>query len=340
MPIDRHHRQQLLPGWGVAGQARVRNARVVVVGVGALGCVSSELLCRAGVGHLTVVDRDVVEATNLQRQVLYAEADLGRPKAEAAAGRLRAIDSAVTVEPVIAHADAERIEDLVRGADVLIDGTDNFETRYLLNDAAIAFGIPMVYGGAVATRGTVLPVLPGVGPCLRCLHADTPAALETCDTAGVLASAVAWVGARQAALACRILIDGPSSVPPRLEASDAWTGAHHGIDIADAADPDCPCCVRRNFEHLDGLHGAETKTLCGRNSVQIITTHSECRSLDSLAERLRHHGRFRVAESLLSGTLDRENGLALTVFPDGRAIVHGTDDQDRARAVYDRYIGS
>ncbi|MEL7484405.1 MAG: HesA/MoeB/ThiF family protein [Planctomycetota bacterium] len=226
----RYHRQMLLPGWGEDAQQRLGDASALVVGVGALGSVSAELLVRAGVGRVVVVDRDVIELTNLQRQMLYAEADVGRSKAEAAADRLRAINSSVCIEAIAEDVRGERALELVEAADIIVDGTDNFETRYVLNDAAVARDIPMVYGGAVGTVGTVLPVVPGVGPCLRCVSAELPMVTETCDTAGVLGSVTAIVGARQASLALQLLAG--MEVESRLESIDGLSGVSRTIEVA------------------------------------------------------------------------------------------------------------
>jgi adenylyltransferase/sulfurtransferase len=346
-PADRHHRQTLLPGWGEQGQRRLADAAALVVGVGALGCASAELLARAGVGRLVLVDRDVVEPTNLHRQGLYAESDLGRPKAIAAADRLARIDSALRIEPVVCDLLGERALDLVRGAAVLVDGTDNFVTRLILNDAAVATGTPYVYAGAVATSGTLMPVLPGVGPCLRCVTGSIPHDGETCDTAGVFGPVVWMVGARQAALALRLLL-APSwreaGVRPRLERLDAFDGTWRSIDLAGARDPACPCCAEGRFEFLDGASGDDAVPLCGRNSVQITPGSAVPVDQPRLRDRLAVHGRFALREGVLEGRFDAErgesgDGLGLLVFADGRAIVTGTSQPARARSIYARYIG-
>ena len=332
----------LLPGWGQGAQQRLANASALVVGVGALGSVSAGLLVRAGLGRVAVVDRDVVELTNLQRQMLYTEADVGVPKAEAAAARLRAINSEVTVEPFTEDVRGERVLELVEGIDIIVDGTDNFETRYVRNEAAVARGGRMVYGRAGGTAGTVLPVLPGVGPCLRCLSAELPAATETCDTAGVLGAVTAIVGARQASLALQVLTD--MDVPPRLESIDGLTGMSRTMDVATLRDAGCMCCGQRRFEFLE--RGDQTAVvLCGRNSVQVSPAGRRKVDARSIAEMLRSHGSFDSEGGVVRGRFARETGehgdaIGLFLFGDGRAVVSGTSDPARARAVYARYIGA
>lgn len=346
-PADRHHRQTLLPGWGMQGQRRLADATALVVGVGALGCVSAELLARAGVGRLVLVDRDVVEPTNLHRQGLYAEADLGRPKAIAAADRIGRIDSGLRIEPVVCDLLGEQALDLARGASIIADGTDNFATRLILNDTAVATGTPYIYAGAVATAGTLIPVLPGVGPCLRCMTGSIPRDRETCDTAGVFGPLVWMIGARQAALALRLLLAPDwrgAGVRPKLERIDAFEGSWRSIDLAGARDPDCPCCARGRLEYLDGVTGADTTPLCGRNSVQITPGSAMPIDQNGLRERLSAHGLFTLREGVLEGRFDAElgesgDGLGLLVFADGRAIVTGTSQPSRARSIYARYIG-
>lgn len=339
--FHRYHRQMLLPGWGEGVQQRLADASALVVGVGALGSVSAELLVRAGMGRVVVVDRDVVELTNLQRQMLYCEADVGRPKAAAAAERLRRINGDVEVEAVAADVRGERALELASGANVIIDGTDNFETRYVLNDAAVARGIPMVYGGAIGAVGTVLAVLPGVGPCLRCLSAELPVVTETCDTAGVLGSVTAIVGARQASLALQLL--GGMDVRPGLESVDGFGGGVRVMDVAGLRDPACPCCGERRFGFLE--RGDESSVvLCGRNSVQVSPAGRRAVEPSEVVRRLRVHGDFDDAGGVVRGRFASERGeggeaIGLFLFGDGRAIVSGTSDPTRARAVYARYIG-
>lgn len=344
--MDRYHRQTLLPQIGAAGQRRLGDARVLLVGCGALGTTLAELLIRAGVGFLRVVDRDLVELTNLQRQVLFDEADAqaGTPKAVAAAARLGAINSAVTVEPVVADVHPGNVEELanVAGSPVhlLLDGTDNVETRYLLNDVAVKHGIPWVYGACVGGDGRVMAVRPGVTPCLRCVFPNPPGPgeLATCDTAGVLGPASAMVAALQAATAIQLLVG--AAVPNQLVRLDLWRGRFGATPMDDARKIDCPTCGRRQFDFLEAVGGAGGSTsLCGRNAVQVRPATAARLDLKSLAGRLAGVGAVQQTPHLLKCAPAGEPGLSLTIFPDGRAIVHGTNDPSRARSAYAKWIG-
>ncbi len=343
MPVDRYHRQTLLPEFGREGQARLARSCVAVVGVGALGSESSEMLARAGVGHLILIDRDIVEPTNLQRQTLYTEADAnaGVAKARAARGRLKQINSTIEIEVHAADLSPENIEELLEPADVVVDGTDNFETRYLLNDFAIDAETPLVLGGGIATRGTVLPIIPERGPCLRCLHDTLPEQTETCDTAGVLGPIVAMIGARQAAVAMRLLIEGTEAFPVQLESYNAWTGQSRSIALADARDPDCICCGKGNHEFLDGKGVGRTVKLCGRNAVQITPANVGRIDLLAVTDRLKLAGSVTALDGMIRAIISdqADDAFELTVFSDGRAIVKGTEEPARARSIYARYVG-
>ena len=343
MAIDRYHRQTLLPEIGREGQARLARSTVAVVGVGALGSSSADLIARAGVGRLILIDRDIVEPTNLQRQTLYTEADanVGLAKAKAARSRLTQVNSAIEIEAHAADLSPENAEDLLEPADLIIDGTDNFETRYLLNDFAVDAEIPLVLGGGVATRGTVLPIIPHRGPCLRCLHDTLPKQTETCDTAGVLGPIVAMIGARQASLALRILTEGVDTLPIQLESYDAWTGEARSIDLTDARDPDCVCCGKGQHEFLDGKGVGRTVRLCGRNAVQVTPASVGRIDLAAVTDRLRNAGTVTALEGMVRAVISdqSEGGFEMTVFSDGRAIVKGTEEPARARSIYARYVG-
>lgn len=352
---DRYHRQILLPGVGVEGQRRLADSKALIVGVGALGSAIAEHLVRAGVARLTLIDRDIVELTNLQRQSLYAEADLGLPKVEAAAARLASINSTVELNPIVADLASASARRLIESAspDIILDGTDNFDTRYLLNDAAVAMNIPLVLGGVVATRGTHMVVRPP-GPCLRCVFPEPPApgSEPTCDTAGVLGPAVAVVAALQASSALRILL-GHQPDPDRLTSLDLWAGEFRRIDIT--KDEHCPCCVARDFAFLEGRAGARAVWLCGQNSVQIFPDRAQFDpdeehdadpriDLQRLAAALAPHGSVSTTRFMARVALARELGddggpIHLSIFPDGRALVRGVRDPSRARAIYDRYVG-
>ena len=344
----RYHRQRILPFIGDEGQRRLRSSHAMIVGVGALGCQIADLLARAGVGTLTFIDRDVVEATNLQRQCLFTEDDAahGRPKAEAARRRLEAVNSGVMLRPVAADFCARNALLLASEAaaasplGVLLDGTDTFETRYLLNDIAVQLNVPYVYGGAIGARAMAATFRAGAdAPCLRCVFPDAPApgSQPTCDTAGVLGPAVALAASWQAAMAMRVLA-GPGAVEPVLHDEDAWEGTSRTMRMRRT--PECPCCGtagRREF-----LHAAEGRTtLCGSEAVQVWPrgTRDSMIDLKALATRLATAGSVS-SSAMMVRFKPAEGTLELSLFADGRAIVKGTRDEAAARAAYARYVGA
>jgi adenylyltransferase/sulfurtransferase len=341
----------LLPQIGPAGQDRLARARVLLVGCGALGCVVADQLVRAGVGRLRLADRDVVELTNLQRQGLFDEADAraGLPKAIAAAARLGRVNSSVVVKPAAVDVNFDNIAELagVDGADaagprvdLIVDGTDNVQTRYLINDFAVKFAIPWIYGACVGTEGRVMAIRPGATACLRCVFPRPPAAgeLPTCDTAGVLGPAAGIVGSMQSAAAIRLLA-GDGAPPASLIALDAWNFSFRAIDVGGPA-PDCPCCGRRQFEFLTRASGDLATTLCGRETVQIRPAGKRAVSLGELAERLRPSGDVQAGEYFVRCVLSDPAGITLTAFADGRLLVQGTTDVGRAKSLYARFLGS
>jgi adenylyltransferase/sulfurtransferase len=339
----RHHRQQLLPFVGEQGQRRLRDCHALLVGMGALGCVAADHLARAGVGTLTLVDRDVVELTNLQRQSLYTQRDAeeGLPKVEAARRRLLDLDGSLAIHARAVDCSARTARSLLDAAPaVILDGTDNYETRYLLNDLAIETGTPLVYGGAVSTRAMQMTVLPGESPCIRCVFPEPPPARsrETCDTVGVLGPAVGVAGSLMAAEAMKILLGRSDLVRRSLARVDVLTGEMTTTDLRYARDLDCPCCAHRRFDWLDGDRADSAVTLCGRSSVQITPAAGAVVDLNTIHARLANHGDFRVTPFLVKGSL-REGGVELSVFPDGRAII-STPDTARARAIYAKYLGA
>jgi molybdopterin/thiamine biosynthesis adenylyltransferase len=334
---SRYSRQTRFAAFGEAGQRRVREATAAVVGCGALGTVLADLLVRAGLGTLRIIDRDFVEASNLQRQVLFDESDAREalPKAVAAARHLAPVNSEVTVEPHVADLNPANIGDLLEGAGLILDGTDNFETRYLINDYAVREGIPWIYCAAVASYGLKFAIVPGRTACLRCVYPEPPGGSQpTCETEGVLAPATAAIAALAAGDALKMLAAGTESLEARITTLDIWTG-----DIRQTApparDPECACCARRVFPFLDGSRRAPI-SLCGRNAVQI---HERSRPLDlkELAARLAPFASVRANEFALRAQVE---AFELTVFPDGRAIVKGTTDTGIARGIYARYVGS
>lgn len=352
--LSRYHRQMLLAGVGEAGQRRFLDARVAIVGVGALGTVAADLLARAGVGRLTLIDRDVVERTNLQRQTLFTERDAreGRPKAVAAAERLREVNADIRIEPVPVDLIAANARDVLDRAalgppDLVLDGTDNFTTRYILNDACVQARRPLIYGGAVAWGGSQMTVIPGETACLRCIHPEPPAPgeTETCDAVGVFAPVSAIVASVQAAEALRLLLGVRRVGSGSLLRFDLDAGRRSRLDAGELRDPDCPCCAHGRFEFLDGSRetGAGA-TLCGRLAVQVAPPANVRTDLAMLASRLAAHGDFRATPYTVRGRLAErpagfEAACELTVFADGRAIIAGTDRADLARSVYARFVG-
>lgn len=338
---ERFARQTRFAALGARGQERLSQARVLVVGCGALGGAAAQWLARAGVGHLDLVDRDIVELSNLPRQVLFTEAHArdGAPKAHAAADVLAQAGGPTRCAPHAEHLGATLLEELGADADLVVDGTDNMRTRYLVNDYCVREGKPWVYGGVVSSGGLVMAVEPGRGPCLRCVFPDPPppGALPTCDTAGVVGPAVGLVASMQAGLALRILAAEPGDERRHgLIELDAWHGDVRRLDVP--RDPGCPACGARSFEFLEGADEVEAVSLCGRDTVQVLPPSSGARpDRSATAERLRAAG-VDAAEvgPLLRFTAD---GHRFTVFPDGRTLVEGTEDTGRALALVSRWVG-
>jgi len=345
-PLERYSRQMRFPGMGKAGQQKLLASRVTLCGCGALGTVLANVLVRAGVGFIRIVDRDFVEPSNLQRQVLFDESDVegNLPKSEAAAIKLRQINSSVTVEPVVADIDRTNIEELTRDADMILDGSDNFEVRYLINDVAIKHGKPWVYGGAVGSQGMTMTIVPGETPCLRCVFeaAPNPGDVGTCETAGVLAPTVNIVASYQAAEALKLLSGNADAISRELIVIDVWENTNRRVKVAPlkGRKGECPCCAKRVFEWLEGAHGTQTTTLCGRNAVQVSHRASGKLDFEQLAGVLRASGTVSFNKFLLKFQLDEKgDAYEFTVFPDGRAIIKGTSEPDKARTLYAKYVG-
>jgi adenylyltransferase/sulfurtransferase len=339
--LDRYSRQIRFHGMGEAGQHRLLESHVTLCGCGALGTVLANALVRGGVGHVRLVDRDFIETNNLQRQVLFDEHDVAEnlPKAEAAARKLSAINSTVHVEPVVTDIDRTNIIELVKDADLILDGTDNFEIRYLINDAAVKLGKPWVYGGCIGSHGQTMTILPGETPCLRCVFEAAPAPGEsgTCETAGVLSPIVNIVASYQATEAFKILTGNRDKISRDLIYVDVWDNVQRRIKIAPLLGKvDCPCCRRRQFEWLDGNQGSHTTSLCGRNAVQVAHRTAAQLNFEELAHHLATLGEVSYNRFLLKFHADEHD---FTVFPDGRAIIKGTSDVDKARTLYAKYIG-
>ncbi len=342
--LDRYSRQVLFHGIGKEGQERIRRGRVLLCGCGALGSAIADGLVRAGVGFLRLVDRDFVELSNLQRQVLYDEQDIAEalPKAVAAGRKLAKINSSVALDPIVADIDHTNMLALTDGVDLILDGMDNFETRFLINDAALQTRLPWIYGGCVGSHGQVMPIFPGETGCLRCLIGDVPdpGMTETCDTAGVIGPAVTVVAALQLVAALKILSGHRDLVEPTLSIVDVWEGTLRPMNVARLRErSDCPACVHGKREWLSGTKGSQTTVLCGRNAVQISPPQKHALSLPELAAKLSGVGEVSYNAFLVRLTLPGGE-TQLTIFPDGRAIIKGTDDVTTARSLYARYVGA
>lgn len=339
--LERYSRQVRFAPLGEAGQQRLLASAATLVGCGALGSVLAETLVRAGLGRLRIVDRDFLELSNLQRQVLFDEQDVaqGLPKAEAARRRLTRINSQVAVEAINEDANNTNIEALVSGADVILDGTDNFETRYLINDVACKRGIPWIYGACVSATGLVLPIIPGRTPCLKCVFDQPPPAeaSPTCDTAGVIGPAVNVVAGLQAAEALKILSGNLQAVSRKLISLDLWANRIAGIELPGPV-AGCACCGQGRYDYLDGEAGRSAVTMCGRNAVQINPARPEPIDLDALARKLAPlASAISRNPYMLQADVER---YQITLFPSGRAIIKGTTEPQEARSVYARYVGA
>jgi len=336
--LERYCRQMLFAPIGPTGQQLLARRKVLLVGCGALGAAQAQFLVRAGVGQLRIADRDFVELSNLQRQLLYDEDDVrdNLPKAQAAARKLRKINSQVEIIPHVADINHESIAYYAEGVDMILDGTDNLHTRFLINDYAVQHSLPWIYGGCIAARGIMMVILPGGQPCLRCIFDSPPAPgeTETCETAGIIAPIVAWVAAMQITQALKILTGQSDQAEKRLVSVDLWENRIHHLSVT--PQPDCSCCSRHEFEFLQGKGALSTVSLCGRNSVQIRPKEAVTLNLIELAAKLAPAARVQINEFMLKLTLaDKE----ITIFPDARAIIKGTNNIDEARSLYAHYVG-
>jgi adenylyltransferase/sulfurtransferase len=340
--LERYSRQILFKQIGEEGQLNLMNSRVVVVGAGALGTVIANHLVRSGVGYVRLIDRDLVELSNLQRQTLFDEDDaqLNLPKAIAAQKRLNKINSTVTVDAVIVDLNLDNAEELLSGFDVIVDGTDNFMTRFLINDVAVKYNIPWVHGAAVSSRGMFAVFKPGITPCYRCLFPHVPSSNgETCDTIGVLSPLTDIIGSFQAIETIKLLI-GSSATTPNLEQIDIWDHTSMQMDISEGRNPNCPTCVNRQFDFLDRSSEQQVAytTLCGRETVQINPRQKGELDIKKTADNLRKSGKVIANEFLLRFTPYED--LSIVVFKDGRVLIHGTNDPVKAKMLYAKYIGS
>lgn len=333
---NRYSKQILFHNIGIEGQKRISESTVVVIGIGALGTVISSQLCRAGVGRLKLIDRDYVEISNLQRQILFTEKDAQErlPKVIAAAENLRAVNSEITIDPVIADVTSKNIEQLIHDADLILDGNDNFEVRFLINDAAIKLNKPWIYGGALGSTGMSMTIIPGQTACLRCLTPESPppGVLPTCDTDGVISPATGIVASIQTAEALKVLT---GNTPRKsLINFDIWDGKFTEFTVHKRQG--CIACEKGIYEYLNASNASWTTVLCGRNSVQIVPPEEMQVSLTDLKERLNRIVLTRYNGFMLVFEVE---GYEMTIFSTGRAIIRGTTDESRARAIYSRYVG-
>jgi len=335
--IGRYSRQTLFKGIGEEGQRKLGNSCVVIIGCGALGTVIATSLVRAGVGEVRIIDRDFIEYHNLQRQVLFDEDDIrnGLPKAIAAERHLKKVNSSVEVEGIVADVNYTNIERFIHDADVVLDGLDNFETRFLINDACLKHRIPWVYGGAISSSGMTMNIIPGETPCFRCLSstAPHPGVALTCDTAGIIGPVPFIIGSLQAVEATKVLV-GAEEINRNLIIFDVWKGTFHRLKVSPRHD--CPSC-RGKYEFLEGKFGVRTTSLCGQNAVQVLNPEVGELSFKELAARLKAVGVVSYNEFMLHFSIDSQE---MVIFPDGRAIVKNTTDESLARGLYAKYIGT
>lgn len=337
---ERYSRQVLFNGIGEHGQRRLQQSRVLIIGCGALGSAQVESLVRAGVGSLRIADRDFVEASNLQRQTLFTERDASErtPKAVAAANHIAEINSDIAVEPEIVDVNNSNIERLIKDCDLVLDGTDNFATRYLINDACVKHEINWIYGAAVGSYGVTMTIQPHQTPCLRCIFEEAPpaASAPTCDTAGVIMPIISVVAAVQVAEALKLLTGHDESLHHSLMQFDVWRNEWRKINPGSPS-PDCPTCGLANFATLDATAGDFAAVLCGRDAVQISPAQSTQVNFQQLAERLRVTGEVKFNDYLLRF---RTGDFEVTVFQDARSIIRGTSEIKTARSLYAKYIGN
>jgi len=335
--IDRYSRQTLFHEIGEEGQKKLGNSCVVIIGCGGLGTVIATSLVRAGVGKVRIIDRDFIEYHNLQRQVIFDEEDIEAqlPKAIAAERHLKKVNSSIEVEGIVADVNYANVERLVAGADLIMDGLDNLETRLLINDVSLKLKIPWVYGGAISSSGMTMNIIPGETPCFRCLQTSpTSQGLAlTCDTAGVISPAPFIIGSLQTAEAMKILV-GTREINRDLIVIDVWRGEFDHLKISRRTD--CPSCQGK-YEFLEGRYGIRTTALCGQNAVQILNPESATLSLEAIAKRLKPLGQVSYNEFMLRFAVDNHE---MIVFPDGRAILRNTTDESLARGLYAKYIGA
>jgi adenylyltransferase/sulfurtransferase len=335
--MTRYSRQILFSGIGRPGQEKLGASYVVIIGCGALGTIMATTLVRAGVGKVRIIDRDFIECNNLQRQVLFDEEDIRKqlPKAIAAERRLRKVNSAVEIEGIVADVNYTNVEKFISGANLILDGLDNFETRFLINDASLKHKIPWIYGGAVTSSGMTMNVIPDETPCFRCFSPNPPTGrlALTCDTGGVIGPAPFIIGSLQSTEAMKILV-GAKEINRDLIIVDAWQGTFRHVSLSPRSD--CPACHGK-YEFLEGRSGTRTTSLCGQNAVQVVNPEVKGVSFEALAKRLRPLGNVSHNKFMLRFTIDAQE---MVIFHDGRAIITNTSDESLAKGLYAKYIGA
>ncbi len=338
--FSRYERQYILKEIGREGQARLDQSRVAIVGIGALGSVSADLLARAGIGRILLIDRDFLEINNLQRQILYDEKDLkdNLPKVVAAQRKLAQINSEIRIEYQIADLNPGTAVELLKDVDLIVDGTDNFETRFLLNDFSLKYNIPWIYGGAIQTEGMSYVILPGEGPCLRCLFgaAPRPEDAQTCDRVGILAPVAHLIASFQAVEAIKILAGKRADAERKLWKVDLWSRQFKAISVDHLKAKPCDSCRQKDYPYLNRKLETRAVSLCGRNAVQIYREGQNEVDLKRLAEKLAPQGEVQANDYLLKCRIQH---FDLTLFANGRAIIKGTEDIGKAKSLYSQYIG-
>jgi molybdopterin-synthase adenylyltransferase len=336
---SRYFKQILLPEIGETGQKRLSESSVLIVGCGALGSVIANSLVRAGVGRVRIIDRDFIELDNLPRQILFDEEDVrkGLPKAIAAAEKLRLINSEITIEPVVEDLTAQNIESLLKGIDLVIDGTDNFETRFLINEASVKFSVPWIYGGVVSTYGMSFTIIPGETPCFQCFvnEMPQPGSSPTCDTVGVLGTAVSIVASIEVTEAIKFLTGKKEALLRKLVYIDAWNSVWNLFNLTKGKTA-CSVCDEKKFVFLEKRQGTRATSLCGQNAIQIYSPVHTISSFEELARRLASAGEVRYNEYMLKFNVDI---YEFTIFTDGRTIIKGTTDESNAKTLFSKYIG-
>ncbi len=341
--LDRYQRQYLFKPLGEEGQRKLCASRVAVIGCGALGSVIVNTLARAGVGFLRIIDRDFIEINNLHRQVLFDEIDIAKnlPKAVAAAEKIKQINSQITVEPLVCDVNFSNIEGFIRDVDLVMDGTDNFETRYLINDACVKLNKPWIYGACVGSQGLTMTIIPGETSCLRCVFetAPPPELSPTCDTAGIIAPAASVIASLQCTEAIKLLSGKKKDLAKSLFSFDVWNRETRSFRLENFKErTDCPCCKRHEFNFLSGKTTSRSSVLCGRNAVQISRDHANGKvEFEELSQRLEKVGKVSFNTYILQAEIDQ---YQFTLFSDGRTIIKGTNDIAQAKSIYSKYIGA